>query len=160
MSKGLTLYAMSKEMMELIETDEVSDELLSAAIGDIEKKGENVCHFIKNMESTVDVFKAEEKRIAARRKAFENTITRVKQYAKECMDLMGAEKITAGTFTLGIQNNPPSLEITDEAAIPNAYKIVIPATTTPDKDRIKADLKAGIEIPGAVLTVGRSLRIR
>lgn len=158
--KSLSLYAMSQEMVALIEAEEINDELLTAAIGDIEKKGESVCHFIKNMELTAAMFKAEEQRIAARRKTFENTAARVKEYAKLCMELMGAEKITAGTFTLSIQNNPPSLQIEDGAEPPAEYCVIIPEQRAWDKDKVKADLKAGKAIPGASLTVGRSIRIR
>lgn len=158
--KSLSLYTMSQEMQALIEADEVNDDLLVAAIGDIEKKSENVCHFIRNVESTVDIFKAEEKRIASRRKALENTITRVKEYAKTCMELMGAEKIDTGTFTLSIQNNPPALQIEDGAEPPAEYCIIIPEQRTWDKDKVKSDLKSGKMVPGATLTVGRSIRIR
>lgn len=158
--KSLSLYAMSQEMLALIEADEVSDELLAAAIGNIEKKGESVCHFIKNVEAAASSFKAEEQRIAAKRKALENTAARVKEYAKVCMEMMGAEKITAGTFNLSIQNNPPSLHIEEGAEPPPEYCIIIPESRTWDKDKVKSDLKAGKLVAGASLTVGRSIRIR
>lgn len=158
--KSLSLYHISQEMQTLIDADEINDELLTAAIGDIEKKSESVCHFIRNVESTVDIFKAEEKRISARRKALENTITRIKEYAKLCMENMGAEKITAGTFTLSIQNNPPALHIEEGAEPPAEYCIIIPESRVWDKDKAKADIKAGKEVTGATLTVGRSIRIR
>lgn len=160
MEKNLTLYAMSMEMAALLEAEEINDELLIAAIGDIERKGENVCHFIKNVEAAAAAHEVEAKRIADKGKALKNTAARVKDYAKLCMENIGAEKITTGTFTLSIQNNPPALHIEEGAEPPAEYCIIIPEQRTWDKDKVKADIKAGKVVKGATLTVGRSLRIR
>lgn len=158
---NLSLYHMTSEMLALLDSEEeITQEQLDAAFANIVKKDAALCHFLKDVEASVVAFKAEEKRIADRRKALENAIGRVKEYAKLCMERLGMDRLEAGTFKLSIQANPPALEITDEEAIPNEYKIVIPATVAPDKERIKSDLKAGKDIPGAKLTVGKSLRIR
>jgi len=44
--------------------------------------------------------------------------------------------------------------ITDEGAIPDEYKVVIPATTRPDMKHLLADLKEGVVIDGVVLSNG------
>lgn len=52
--------------------------------------------------------------------------------------------------TLSIRPSPPSVEITDQAALPAIFLKQPPPV--PDKNALKASLKSGEAIPGAVLS--------
>lgn len=148
----------------LLNDDEADLETIETALvtleDAIEEKAGNVAKFIKSMDAEIDVIKAEEKRLADRRKAVENKRDRVKKYIADQLQLMGIDKVKLPTVTIALQNNPPALQIQDESLIPASYLTVIPEQLMPDKAKIKDDLKSGVDIPGVVLTQGKSLRIR
>src|SRR5690606_22721486 len=99
----------------------------------------------------------EEDRLKKRRQSYENNAKRLKVYAEEALLATGKDKVKGATFTLRMQNNPPSALITDEKIIPGHYLIeVAPAI---DKKAMLEDLKNGIAVEGAELQQKRSLRI-
>lgn len=143
------------------ETDEeIAEALADITSGQIEDKVENYCHFFANIAGDIDTFKAEEKRISAKRKAMENKYDRAKAYMLQALETAGINKLAAGTFKVSIQDNPPALEVVDAALTPAEYKITIPAQEQADTAKIKEALKNGGEVAGYRLTRGRSLRIR
>lgn len=160
MEKSLSLYAMTTAMMDILEAEEVNEEMMEAAFGAIVSKDNRIAYFIRDVESAIDAHKAEEKRIADRRKAMENKIKSLKGLIQMSMERLELDKIDTGVFKLAIQNNPAALEVIDREATPNAYRVIIPETWEPDNARIKDALKAGEEVAGYALKVGRSLRIR
>ena len=159
----MNLYQLTTDFDNYLNAE--TDEELAAALveitaGQIEKKAENYCHFLANLESDIDRFKAEEKRIAGARKAMENKITRVKEYMKTALENADIMTVAAGTFKVSIQKNPAALHEVNRDICPAAYKIIIPETWQADNARIKAALVAGEVVPGYELTNGTSLRIR
>ena len=85
---------------------------------DLADKLEGYCKFLKNLESDIAGLKAEEKRLAERRKVLENTKDRAKGAMLRAMKTAGEKKLPAGSFTVSVQANPPSL-ILDEQYIEN-----------------------------------------
>jgi len=84
----------------------------------------------------------------------------LKGYIKAQLEAIGVQKLKAGTFTLALQNNPPSVVIHDPTLIPAAYLTIIPQTTQVDKKAIAAAIKAGKEVAGATISQGTRLAIR
>ena len=138
----------------------VIEDTLQALEGDIEVKAASIATFIRGLTYDIDAIKAEEKRLADRRKAMENRVTAIKTYVQSQMEAAGLSKIKTSTQTISLQNNPPAVYIADERLIPAKYLTVIPQTTVADKKRIAEALKAGENVPGCELTQGKSLRIR
>lgn len=126
----------------------------------MEIKVQNGIGLIKSLEAYHDAVESEEKRLAAKRKTAKNRIDWVKNLYKNTMEAMSKDKIQTPIGTMAIQNNPPSLVIDDEKALHAEYITIVPVQYVPNKDKIKADLKAGKDVPGARLVQGRSLRIR
>lgn len=158
--KSLSLYDMTKEMMSLLEADDIDGDLIEQAFGNIAAKDSKICYFIRDLELAADARKVEEKRLADSRKALENKVKSLKSYIQTSMDMMDVDKIAAGVFTLSVQNNPAALETVNADLCPAKYLIQIPERWEPDTARIKDVLKTGEEVPGFALKVGRSLRIR
>ena len=148
-----------KQVQQMIEEghEGLEDTLESIELA-IEDKLENIARLIKNIEGDIAAFKAEEKRLAERRKTLENEVKNLKQYAEEQLKATGEKKIKAGTFTFAIQKNPPSVRITDEELIPKEY--YVPVDPKLDKTKLKNLLKEGEKIPGVELVQGEGLRIR
>lgn len=146
-------------------------ELLDAAEGDFEAKVERVALYIKTLDAEAAAIKAEEQRLAARRKARENGADRIRTYLENWMTAAGKESVKTPLVTAAIQNNPPSVvcELDDEALVElaeNGFSYVTAKTVVSlDKKAILADAK---QVDGyqAALPTGirvqqtRSLRIR
>ena len=131
---------------------------LDRALGSLlPAKVEGYCKALKAFGAFVTACKEEEDRIAARRKTVANIQDRMKDRLKYALEITGQTKIQAGTFTVGLQSNPPAEEIESEDAIPDEFKVVV---TSINRAAILAALKDGIDVPGARLTRGQHVRIR
>jgi hypothetical protein len=151
-----------QEVWNLVEDETLDlamlEDTLSGIEGAIEVKSVNIVQFIRSLDADAEIIKAEEKRLADRRRALENKRDGIKKYLQYQMELAGLDKIKTPTLTLALQNNPPSVRIISEEGIPEKY--LIPQAPTIDKKGILAALKAGEEVVGCELQQGRSLRIR
>lgn len=157
-----TLYNLTHDFMQVQQmildgNDGLEDTLesIDLAIGD---KLENIGKLIKNLESDVEGFRTEEKRLAERRRAIENNIKRLKEYAENSLQATGKRKIDAGTFTFAIQKNPPSVNVSDESLLLPKY--FIEQQPKLDRRKLLDDLKEFGELPGAEIKQTESLRIR
>jgi len=162
MNHLLKLYEIAPEFSALVEQDELTeqdadrlDELGQA----IEVKAENIAALTDNMGLFVEMCKAEEKRISAKRKSVENKIKWVNDYLQHNMEIAGTMSIEVGTRKISLQKNPPSLIVDNEDIIPPKYFMVIPESYQIDKKRLLKDLKAA-DIPGCHSDQKLSLRKR
>lgn len=115
----------------------------------VEGKVENIVKFLKSIEGDIKTFKEEEKRLAQKRKYLENKFDGLKTYTQSVLEINGFEKVKAGTFSVRLQKNPPSVFITNENLIPAQYRIAQPDKIA-NKD-ILEDLKNGVIVEGAVI---------
>lgn len=123
----------------------------------IEQKAEGCAKYLANLDASIEAYRAEEKRLAERRRVIENRLASIKDYLKANMIRLGARKLEVGVFTLTLADNPPRVVIDDEGEIPGEYIVITPK---PDLKGIAKALKAGAPIRGAHLENGKSLRIR
>lgn len=148
----------------LIEEGIIDDETLQEAFENITEelsvKLEGYCKVIKNLESDVEGLKAEEKRLAEKRRVKENAIEKMKEAIKVALMAAGEKKIPCGNFTVSLQLNNPSCVIDASVAdIPSKY--LIPQEPTVDKKLLLEDLKASKElVPYAHIERSESIRIR
>ena len=75
----------------------------------------------------------------------------IRRLLKRLLDIADMRKVTAPSGTVSIGSRPPSVEIVDEALIPDAFMRISKA---PSKTLIGNALKAGEDVPGARLTNG------
>ena len=125
-----------------------------------EAKAENILKYRINLLAFIDGCKEEEERIYKRRKAAENKTKALIWLLEDSMRKLGAKKMTAGTFTMALQKNPPYAFIYSESQLPPDYFRIIPEKREPDKKLILEALKAGRNVPGAKVSQGESLRVR
>lgn len=160
--KGNPLVALGGELFEeffqsILDTVEL-DATQKGAVGEYLKQGAIEKHdrlgsFIRRMESEAAAIKAEEARLAARRRGFEKVADMMESCIKEQMDEWQIRKVSGKLFTFAVQKNPPSVEIVDEAAIPAEF-INYPPTV--NRQAIKEALTEGKEVPGAKLNTEKT----
>ena len=157
----MNLYELSQNYLAVQDMDlepETLKDTLDSIEEAIEVKAENIAKWIRNLEADKKAFEEEEKRFKEKKQAADNRIKSLKLYLEDNMRLTGKTKFKAGFFSFAIQNNPPSVEVFDEALIPKQFLIEQPAKI--DRAGIKELLKAGEEVPGAELKHSSGLRIR
>lgn len=158
-------YAKFAEYMEQVELEPEMQEALEDALNnlgeDIEIKLENYAKIIKNFESDIAGLKAEEERLAKKRKAMENSIKNMKQRMTEAMIQTGKVDIKGELFKFKVQANPPAvvMDVNYIEDVPEKY--LIAQDPKIDRKKLAEDLKAGVELEGvAHLHQEMSLRIR
>lgn len=141
--------------------DSVLEEIFDDTTVELSEKLEGYCKFIKNIESDIQGLKAEEKRLAERRKVMENTIERSKSAMQKALVVSGEKKITCGSFLVYMQKNPEKV-VMDESLIENVPErfLKIPEPEV-DRTALKEALKNGEDLDGlAHLEQTESLRIK
>lgn len=158
----MNLYQLTTDFNRYMDAE--TDEELASALADItavqiQDKATHYCQFLTVIDGEIERFKAEEKRIAAARKAMENKVERVKEYMKSALEAADIYKLDAGTFKISVSPSQGKLVIDDASVIPAQYIDVI-TTVTPRNSDIKEAIKNGVDVPGAHIEPGTTLRIR
>lgn len=158
----MRLYELShsyQQILSLIEDgQEGLDDTLESLTDAIEDKLENIGKLIKTIDAEAAGLKAEETRLADRRKSLEANTKRLKLYAEQSMLDAGIKKSKGALFTFSIQKNPPSLEVSNDSVIPEIF--FTEQQPLLDKALLKEALKDGQVIDGAYLVQKESLRIK
>jgi len=154
----MKLYEISDEIERILaqevdrETGEITDETL-AKLEELEMarsdKALAVAAYMKGEQVEGEAVKLEADRLNERAKRHQRRADRLKQYLEQFVP-EGSDFHDARS-TIKWKKNPPSCEITDQAALPRIYIATVPATERPDKKAILAALKNGKEIAGAKL---------
>jgi len=163
-----TLYDLVGERLALqnkleeLDFDEVTiADTLEGESTAIQAKIEDYAFVIRNMEALPDAIKAEEKRLADRRKAIEKRVEHIKNWLLVNMQQAGISKIESPVFTVALQNNPASVIIDDESLIDDGFKrLPEPLPLVVDKNLIKAAIDAGQVVEGAHIEVKQRLVIK
>ena len=158
-------YAKFAEYMEQVELEPEMQEALEDALNnldeDIEIKLENYAKIIKNFESDIAGLKAEEERLAKKRKAMENSIKHMKERMTIAMQQTGKLDIKGELFKFKVQANPPAvvMDVNYIEDVPEQY--LIAQDPKIDKKLLKADIEAGADLDGiAHIERSESVRIR
>ena len=122
---------------------------------DYENKVENYIKVIKNTEADIEARKNEAERLLELNKKDKRKVERMKEVLKDSMALTGHERVDTPLFKVSFRKSE-AVEV-DDLLLPEAYKV---ATYKPDKNRLKEDLKNGLEILGAELVERKNLSIR
>jgi len=158
-----TIYELTNDYLRLqeyitymMEQDDLTEEqlqelteLFESVNDSLEDKIEGTLKVIKHIQYDIEAFKAEEERLAKRRKSYEKSVERLKENIKNVMILTGQDKVKAGLFNVSLRNNPVTAHIYDETKLPKEY--LIEQKPKVDKRAITAALKSGLEIDGAAL---------
>lgn len=92
-----------------------------------------------------------------RKRILSNNISRLKLALQHGMETAGKDKIKDIDLSIWIQNNQPSVSVTNDKLIPDEFTEVEKKL---NKTAIKQALNDGEEVPGAKLVQTRSIRIK
>lgn len=139
-------------------TDPETGELMNAEIlEDLELersvKLESIALSVKNIRAEAEAVKAEKLALAKRQARLENTADRLSEYLG---GELGGVNFSTARVECGFRKTAVT-EIVDADKIPEEY---LDVKTSPNKTRIKAAIRAGIKVDGAVLTERSSLTIK
>lgn len=164
----MTLYELTTEYMELLamlEDPDVDEDLIADTLegidGELEVKADGYARVMRQMDADAKAIKAEEERLANRRKSLENRAANLKSRLQQMMEITGKVKFKTELFSFGIQKNPAAVVIDEQYIenIPEEY--LIRQDPKIDRAKLKEDLKAGKDLEGiAHLEQTESLRIR
>lgn len=114
---------------------------------------------VKSHDAIADMLKAEENRLAERRKKHESISERYANAIK--LVLKPSEKLSDGRASVSWRNNPGSVVVDCEASeLPYEYVRVIPEKYEPDKKAIGLALRDGREIKNCYLRESKSVVIK
>lgn len=164
MSNIPSIYQITIEQQRLNEAlfdaeGELSPELESAlAINEanLTTKAEDYAISMAQFEAMEKTAEEEIKRLQAIAKRSKNARERMKTAISTAMETFGIDRLDVGTHRLSFRKSE-AVVISDTNAIPADYIIV---ETKLNKTQIKADLKAGKPVAGAMLESRRNLQIR
>lgn len=164
-----TLYALSAQKQELLnaiaafdledmQASDVIADTLEALDEALEGKVESVLHFRQHLLNEAATLKAEEQRLAERRKLREAKAKRLTEYVDECLSIADVKKLETALFTVSYRKST-SVEITNADALPVGL-LRTKTVQEPDKTAISKALKAGEAIDGARLVDKMNLQIK
>jgi len=126
-------------------------------------KGDGYGDWLKDRETRAQALRAEEVRLATRRRVMEAQVDRVKRYAAHALERMGRTKIEGERWTLSLAKNPPRV-VMDEtvvpALLPPGFQRVVPERVEIDRDAVREALKLGDSLEWARLETTYSVRVR
>jgi hypothetical protein len=136
------------------------EDTLESLTGPLEEKAQNVAYVERNMVALAAQIKDAEAQMAVRRKALENRAARLREYMLACLILAGVKKIEGPRLRLTVKDNPPAVDVFDQAQVPAQFmRVPEPPPPAPDKVAIKIELKAGHDVPGCRLVQGKRMEI-
>ena len=124
---------------------------------DIQNKSEDYYFIIERMKSSEEFFKLEADKYYKASNTLKNTHTRIKDLLKNAMSAIGITEIISGKMRVKLFDSRDRLEIYSESDIPQQYKMIV-TTHEIDKEKLRADLEAGVQITGARLVQGKTIR--
>jgi len=161
----MTLYELTGNallLQNLAENQEIDEQTfldtMESLQFEIEEKADAYATDMSGVKGDIEAIKAEEKRLADKRRVLENRHDTMKKNLENSMKVMGIPKIKTLLFSFNIQKNPASLKIDDESKIPSTFFVAQPDKL--DNAMLKEALKSGEVIEGARLESGESLRIK
>lgn len=135
----------NQETGEIIDNDEVIQELFQQIEGQLSDKLDNTNYVIKELEAKENALDTEIKRLTKRKKAFGSRGEVLISSMLNAIRATGKTKIETTFSNFSIRKSE-SVNITDEEKIGRSH---MKMKLTIDKEKIRKDIKNGIEIDGA-----------
>lgn len=130
-----SLYELSAEYAGFLDAyanaqnEDEAAEILQSLVdihGELTEKAENYVKIIKNVQSDVDGYEAEAKRLTKKATAGKNLIERLKNTMLEAMKMTDTPKIETSIGKWRLQPNPMSCNVTDPEKVPARFHIAQP----------------------------------
>ena len=162
----LSLFNIQQEYISLAEQIIDNDGELSEELGQalainkeqLEHKGQCYGFIVKQLESEIDIIDIEIARLQALKKSRGKTVDRLKETLSQAMQLYEVTEIKTPTLKLCFRKSE-SVEIEDINLVDEKF-VTVKVTTSADKTAIKAAIKAGEAVTGAIIKESQNLQIK
>ena len=138
------------------ELTEETEKYLDALQMERSAKLESIAKILKNTEAQTKALKAEEERLAKKRKSLAGRTDWLKGYVLN--NINASEKVEVGIFTFSVRSSQ-AVEVEDLEKLPDEYKRV-EYRESPDKKKILEMFKEGNAVPGAHVEKRFSLQLK
>lgn len=138
----------------LAKTVELTEELKKQLV----VKAADVVKFYKNRDFFINAAEKEKARIDALIKSATNKQEKFDSYILYCMEKLGIDKLETIHGTMKISKSKRA-DILDETLIPVDYTEIV-QTTKISKEKIKKDIQAGKEVPGAIVNEYKKISVK
>ena len=168
----MTLYELMteyKNFLSAIENGDIPEEAIADTLEGIEatidEKIDNTACMLKVLAAEEAAIKAEEERLAQRRKVKANLQDRLKNYLADMLLAMGKTEFESPRNKITFRKTPPKVVFDDEKkfiewAQVNADSLLSYGKPTVDKTAIKVALANGAELEGVRLETSQSMTIK
>lgn len=143
-----------------IETGEILDvEALEALKMEKEQKLQNLCKWVKNLESDAEQYKAQKQVFADKQRHAENKAKSIRSYVQ---NFLNGQKWEAAdkSVKVGYRTTKDKVFIDDLDAVPEEYFKTPHTETNLNKTQLKEDIQNGVVVPGAHLEDSVSMSIK
>lgn len=159
----MKLYEITPQLVELSNmdaSDEAVRDTLEAVQMEFNDKAVAIVKVAESLDADTSAIDAEIERLKARKQVIVNRKQQLRDYLLYNMKAAGIKKIDCPLFTVTLRQGVESVEIIDQSQIPNEY-VTVEVVEKPDKAAIKAAIKSGKEVTGAILKRGaNSIQIK
>lgn len=165
---SITAIALASDYAKLQELVETSDELTPEMIADtlegiegaLGDKLDAAYTYVRNLEGLAKTVDEEVKRLADRKKSFENRAKSIRQYVLMCLLASGQDKLKTVANTFTARKGSVSVVIDNADLLPDDL-VTVQTLVAPDKKAIKEAIDNGVEVKGAHIEIGeRTLQVR
>jgi hypothetical protein len=157
----MKLYELTADFAALaaMEEDDIDvSAALNALTVALEDKCAGVVRVLATIDAEAEALKAEEKRLADKRKTRENRAKALRDYVKAAMTAGDIRKIETPLATFSLKDGPPRVVVNDEMLVPEAYtRTVVEIDKAAILDAFKRD---GECVPGTSIERSKALTIK
>jgi hypothetical protein len=167
----MKLYELTNDyraLMNAIDNEEIPEEAiadtLEAITGEIEVKADEIACLLKNLNADIAAFKAEETRLAERRKQKERAYERIKAYLAEELQKASVTSVDTARNKISFRKSE-SVYIANEAeflewALMNRDDLIKYGEPSPKLTEIKNAIKGGAVIEGCELRTNQNIQLK
>jgi len=162
----MKLYEIKDAYLRLLEMDldeETLKDTLESLDFDLEEKADNIACIVKSLEIEAEAITEEAKKLMMRARTKQQKAESLKEYLFMTFKSVGKDNLETARNVLKIKKNPSSVQLDDDfetVALNYNYYMNKKTVATPDKEKIKEDLKNGVIIKGAKLIQSERLEIK
>ena len=165
----MKLYELTADYVSILEAIENGDipeeaiaDTLDAITGEINEKADSIACVLKNLDAEISAIKAEEDRLAYRRKAKQAAYERLETYISETLRSANIDKLETARNKITFRRSEKVFcsEEFLQYAIETRSDLLTYPSPKPSLSAIKDALKQGEDIPGAMLQTSYNIQIK
>ena len=137
------ILALQELLESPIDDEDILKDTLEAVQGEYEQKIEGYCKVIRNIETDIEAFKIEAKRLNEKAKMLENNRDRLKKAMFDSMKATNTNKVKGQIFTVAIQKNGGKLPVIVDVPTEDLPDECVKVVESPDLEAISKMIDAG-----------------